>query len=281
MNEHSRSVEGLQLMNDEAVSSLGVTEGLSQKDDKFKVLGVRVDAVQIPDVVARMESWIAQRSGSHFIAVTGMHGVTEAQHNDGFKKILNSADLVVPDGMPLVWLGRLRGHALKRRVYGPELMLTFCRATGRQYRHFFYGGLPGVPKLLGDTLRDRYGITVAGEYSPPFRILTPEEDEQILKEIHELQPDVLWIGLSTPKQEHWMHEHRPKLKVPVVVGVGAAFDLNTGRTKQAPEWMREHGLEWFFRLLTEPRRLWRRYILYGSQFLWYVAAELLSLRRFE
>ena len=247
----------------------------------FRVLGVRVDAVQIPDVVAQMECWISQGTGCHFIAVTGMHGVSEAQHDDFFKTILNSADLVVPDGMPLVWLGRLHGHALKRRVYGPELMQTFCQATASRYRHFFYGGLSGVPSLLAGVLKDKYEIQVVGEYSPPFRPLSQEEDEGIVAQIHAAQPDVLWIGLSTPKQERWMYEHRWKLRVPVVVGVGAAFDLNSGRAKQAPSWMREHGLEWSFRLFQEPRRLWRRYLLNGSGFVWQVALELLSLRRFD
>ena len=247
----------------------------------FQVLGVRVNAVQIPGVVGQMEDWISERSGCHFIAVTGMHGVTEAQHDLLFKEILNTADLVVPDGMPLVWLGRLRGHSLRRRVYGPELMETFCQSTGPKYRHFLYGGAPDVPSLLAGVMREKYGINVVGEYSPPFRALTEQEDEEILAQIHAAKPDIIWVGLSTPKQERWMYEHRSRLRVPVAVGVGAAFDLNSGRAKQAPRWMRENGLEWSFRLIMEPRRLWRRYLVYGSEFVWRVAAELLSLRQFD
>jgi N-acetylglucosaminyldiphosphoundecaprenol N-acetyl-beta-D-mannosaminyltransferase len=245
----------------------------------FKVLGVRVNAVQIPGVIAQMENWIADRSPSHFVAVTGMHGVTEAQHDPLFKQILNSADLVVPDGMPLVWLGRHHGHPLERRVYGPELMRTFCRATGSKYRHFFYGGMPGVAALIANVLESQHGINVVGHYSPPFRPLSNQEDEEIVSLINAVRPDVLWIGLSTPKQERWMYEHRPRLLVPALVGVGAAFDLNSGRSRQAPRWMREHGLEWFFRLLQEPRRLWKRYLIYGSEFACRVILELLSLRR--
>jgi N-acetylglucosaminyldiphosphoundecaprenol N-acetyl-beta-D-mannosaminyltransferase len=247
----------------------------------FKVLGVRIDVVQIPDVIGKMENWIAERYQCHFIAVTGMHGVTEAQHEPLFKQILNSADLVVPDGMPLVWLGRYNGHPLERRVYGPELMQTFCRVSGSKYRHFFYGGAPGVADLIAQVLDRKYKIKVAGTYSPPFRPLSTKEDEEILSLINAARPDVLWIGLSTPKQERWMYEHRPALLVPVVVGVGAAFDLNSGRSRQAPRWMREHGLEWFFRLLQEPRRLWRRYLVYGSEFAYRVALELLSSRKFS
>jgi len=249
--------------------------------DSFKVLGVKVNAVQIPDVVARMRRWVSEADGCHFIAVTGMHGVTEAQHDHAFKQILNSADLVVPDGMPLVWLGRRSGHVLNRRVYGPELMQEFCATTASRYRHFLYGGAPGVTGLLSNHLAKKYGTNIVGEYSPPFRELTQTEEEAICEAIDAAAPDVLWVGLSTPKQERWMYRTRPRLKVPVVVGVGAAFDFHAGRTKQAPRWMREHGLEWLYRLSTEPKRLWRRYLIYGSQFVFNVATEQLSLRRFE
>jgi N-acetylglucosaminyldiphosphoundecaprenol N-acetyl-beta-D-mannosaminyltransferase len=247
--------------------------------EAFNVLGVRVDAVQIPDVMARMERWIGERRGSRFIAVTGMHGVTEAQHHPQLKQILNSADLVVPDGMPLVWLGRLRGFPLRRRVYGPELMLEFCRATAAKgYRHFFYGGAPGVAEELAKRVRREFpGLIVAGTFSPPFRELTGEESEDVAGMIRAATPDVIWVGLSTPRQERWMAEFRARLTGPVMVGVGAAFDLNTGRVRQAPGWMREHGLEWLWRLLMEPRRLWRRYLVLGPEFVWRVGLEFLGL----
>jgi N-acetylglucosaminyldiphosphoundecaprenol N-acetyl-beta-D-mannosaminyltransferase len=263
-------------MGDPALQQIPVPPDQSRSAAVFPVLGVRINAVQIPDVVSQIECWISERNRCHFIAVTGMHGVTEAQHEPYFKQVLNSADLVVPDGMPLVWLGRHYGYPLKRRVYGPELMQTFCNVTGGKYRHFFYGGMPGVATLLASALHSKYGVHVAGTYCPPFRTLSQQEDEKIVALIHETNPEVLWIGLSTPKQERWMYEHRSKLRVPVVVGVGAAFDLNSGRSRQAPRWMREHGLEWSFRLLQEPQRLWRRYLVYGSEFVWSVASELAS-----
>lgn len=250
-------------------------------DGQSHVLGIRVDAVQIPDVIAEVETWIALRSKCRFIAVTGMHGITEAQHDSEFKMVLNSADMVVPDGMPLVWLARLYGHGLKRRVYGPELMLSFFEHTDHKgYRHFFYGGTLAVVELLTQKLRGRFnGFKIAGIHSPPFRPLTLEEDQQVVSDINQSKADVLWVGLSTPKQELWMHSHRGRLNVPVLIGVGAAFDINSGRKKQAPEWIREHGFEWLFRLLQEPRRLWHRYIVYGSQFIFYVVLELLGLRK--
>lgn len=244
----------------------------------FSVLGVRVDALQIPEVICRMREWIARRDACHYIAVTGMHGITEAQHHPDFKRVLADADLVVPDGMPLVWIGRLRGKSLRRRVYGPELMLSFCReAAPTGCRHFLYGGEAGVAEQVAQFLE----ICIAGTYSPPFRPTTPEEDEAIIERINRAAPDVLWVGLSTPKQETWMHQHRNALRVPVMAGVGAAFDFLALRKRQAPVWMREHGLEWLFRLLQEPQRLWKRYLVNGSRFVFLAALELLGLRDFH
>jgi N-acetylglucosaminyldiphosphoundecaprenol N-acetyl-beta-D-mannosaminyltransferase len=249
----------------------------------FRVLGVRVNAVQIPQVVALMENWIATGKTGRYIAVTDMHSISEARTNGQFRDILNGASLVVPDGMPLVWLGRLRGFGLKRRVYGPELMMTFCQATSdKGYRHFLYGGAEGVAEQLVKVLRERCpNIAIVGTYTPPFRALTAEEECDIVERITANRADVVWVGLGCPKQEQWMGYFRNKLNVPVMVGVGAAFDFHTGRQRQAPAWMRENGLEWFFRLVTEPRRLWRRYIIHGSDFVCNVGLELLRLRRFE
>lgn len=248
----------------------------------FRVLGVRVNAVQIPQVIDWMEYCIHDRGRARYVAVTGMHGVTESHQNPEFRSILKDADLVVPDGMPLVWLGRLRGFShLERRVYGPELMETFCRETGAKYRHFFYGGAPGIADRLAQVEQERHGIRIAGTYCPPFRPLTAEEDKAVIAMINEAAPDVVWVGLSTPKQERWMYEYRNRLNVPLLLGVGAAFDLNSGQLKQAPEWMREHGLEWLFRLMAEPKRLWRRYLVQGSRFVWNVLLELTALRIYE
>ena len=249
--------------------------------ESFKVLGVRVDAVQIPEVISRMTQWIDERQLGNYIAVTGMHGVMEAQRSVQFKGILNHASLVVADGMPLVWVGKIRRLAMQRRVYGPELMETFCRVTGDRYAHFFYGGAPGVADDLGEVLKQRFGIRVAGSYSPPFRHLYPREERELLASLRASRPDILWVGLSTPKQETWMAEYWERTGIPVLVGVGAAFDFFTGRSRQAPSWMREHGLEWLFRLATEPKRLWRRYLVYGSQFVWNVALELTGIKRFS
>ena len=176
-----------------------------------------------------------------------------------------------------------RGYSLKQRVYGPDLLLDFCRETNEKaYRHFFYGGAPGVPEALAAKLKCQFPLLeVAGTYSPPVRPLTPEEDAGIVDMINRAKADVLWVGLGCPKQECWMYEHREQLRVPVLVGVGQAFDLHAGRLKQAPAWMRGHGLEWLYRLLAEPRRLWRRYLIYNSEFVFSALLEFLGARKYD
>ncbi|MGH9572491.1 MAG: WecB/TagA/CpsF family glycosyltransferase [Candidatus Acidiferrales bacterium] len=250
---------------------------------RFKILGVGVSPVQIPQVVVQMESWIQKQDRCRCIAVTGMHGITEAQHDPQFRNILNSADLVVPDGMPLVWLGRRRGLPLRHRVYGPELMAAFCaHGLTRGLRHFLYGGGPGVADGVAIALRERFpGIQIVGTLSPPFRSLTTEEDAAYVSIINESGADVVWVSLSEIKQDTWMFEHRDHLDVPVLVGIGAAFDFFAGLKRQAPEWMRESGFEWLFRLIQEPRRLWRRYLVYGSRFVYLVALEELGIRKWQ
>jgi N-acetylglucosaminyldiphosphoundecaprenol N-acetyl-beta-D-mannosaminyltransferase len=244
----------------------------------YSVLGTRVNAVQIPDVIAQMQQWIAQRNSCRYIAVTGMHGVTEAKHDPHLRSALDSAALVVPDGMPLVWLGRRHGFRLPRRVYGPELMFRFWQVTSpARYRHFFYGGAPGVTELLASKFTRQFpGHQIVGTFSPPYRNLTPDEDREICSRINDSNPDIVWIGLGTPKQERWMHDHQDRLAAPVLLGVGAAFDFHAGTVRSAPVWMGNNGLEWLFRLAQEPRRLWRRYLLRGSEFAALALLELLK-----
>jgi N-acetylglucosaminyldiphosphoundecaprenol N-acetyl-beta-D-mannosaminyltransferase len=244
---------------------------------EYSVLGTHINAVQIPDVIAQMRNWIARRDACRYIAVTGMHGVTEAKHDPQLRAALTSADLVVPDGMPLVWLGRRHGFALPRRVYGPELMLRFWQQTASEkYRHFLYGGAAGVADALAQKFGRQFpGHQIAGTISPPFRNLSPDEDREVCSVINHSKPDIVWVGLGTPKQERWMRDHQGRLTAPVLVGVGAAFDFHAGRMRSAPPWMGDHGLEWLFRLAQEPRRLWHRYLVRGSEFAVLALLELL------
>lgn len=254
-------------------SSIGGASDLL-RPPRVNVLGVGVSAIDMNQALAIIESWIGRRE-QHYVCITGVHGVMESQRDERLRAIHNEAGLVTPDGMPLVWLSRLRGYPGVDRVYGPDLMLACCeRSISRRYSHFFYGGAEGVPERLATRLSARYpGLRVAGMYSPPFRALTPEEDEQVLDRINAASPDVVWVGLSTPRQEWWMHRHAGRLTAPVLIGVGAAFDFHAGLKRQAPYWMQRSGLEWLFRLMSEPRRLGRRYLVNNPAFLWRILRE--------
>jgi N-acetylglucosaminyldiphosphoundecaprenol N-acetyl-beta-D-mannosaminyltransferase len=206
-----------------------------------------------------------------------------SQADSELRGIHNLAGLVTPDGMPLVWIGRLQGHRQMDRVYGPDLMLALCeRSVPRGYRNYFYGGAASVPEQLAEGLQSRFpGLQVSGTYSPPFRPLTPDEDADVVTKINAAQSDIVWVGLGTPKQERWMAAHVGRIDAPVLLGVGAAFDFHTGRLPQAPNWMRRSGLEWCFRLLTEPKRLWRRYLSNNPRFVALVLLQGLGLRHYS
>jgi N-acetylglucosaminyldiphosphoundecaprenol N-acetyl-beta-D-mannosaminyltransferase len=244
---------------------------------RVNILGVGVNAIDMSIAVNTVRDWI-DRSDRNFVCVTGVHGVMESYRDPTLRKIHNAAGLVTPDGMPLVWLGRRLGFGQIKRVYGPDLMLALCECSmGKAYSHFLYGGGPEVAEKLAEELKDRFpGLQVAGVYSPPFRELTPDEDEGVIKMINDSGAQIVWIGLSTPKQEKWMSSHLKKLKAPVLIGVGAAFDIHSGLKPQAPAWMRNSGLEWLFRLITEPKRLWKRYAINNPMFVALAARQLLG-----
>jgi N-acetylglucosaminyldiphosphoundecaprenol N-acetyl-beta-D-mannosaminyltransferase len=227
---------------------------------RVDVLGVGVSAISMDDAVREITGWITD-GRRHYVCVTGVHGVMESQRDPDLLRIHNQSGLTTPDGMPLVWASRWAGAKAVDRVYGPDLMLELCAlAAEKGWRSFFYGGREGVPEILASKLQARFpGLEVAGTYSPPFRALTPEEDAEIVERINAARPDLVWIGLSTPKQERWMDAHVGTLSAPVLLGVGAAFDIHAGTLAQAPRWMQRSGTEWLYRLLREPRRLWRRY----------------------
>jgi N-acetylglucosaminyldiphosphoundecaprenol N-acetyl-beta-D-mannosaminyltransferase len=203
----------------------------------------------------------------------------EARKRQEVRDILNQADIVTPDGMPLVWALRSFGAAKQQRVYGPNLMIELCaRAEKEGHRIFLYGGRPESLDTLRVNLTKRFpGLAIAGCYSPPFRPLTTEEDADVCSIISESRPDLIFVGISTPKQEQWMAQHAARFSGAIMIGVGAAFDFHAGRVRQAPAWMQSHGLEWFYRLTQEPGRLWRRYVLVTPWFLPYWAMQKLSL----
>lgn len=248
---------------------------------RVNVLGVGITVLDLSTAVAAIAAAVRERRKG-YICVTGVHGVMEAQTDPEFKAILNQAWLCTPDGVPMVWAGKLRGHARMGRVYGPDLLLAVCgwgEASG--CRHFFFGGAPGVAERLAARLQERFPrLIVAGTHTPPFRPLTPDEVVALQAEVRQARPDILWVGLSTPKQERFMAEFLPRLDTTLMAGVGAAFDFHSGRVRQAPLWMQRSGLEWFYRLCQEPRRLARRYLRNNPRFVWRFAAQLLGWKKY-
>jgi N-acetylglucosaminyldiphosphoundecaprenol N-acetyl-beta-D-mannosaminyltransferase len=257
-------------------------ETLSPPIPRVNVLGVGVSAVDMDDAIRFSDSLI-RTNGKGYICVTGVHGVIEAQRSLEFRYIQNRSFMTVPDGMPMVWVGRLQGHGLMRRVYGPDYMLEMCRySIQKGYRHFLYGGTPGVAERLAAELMRRFpGLQVVGTYTPPFRSLNSSEAAELSALVTETKPDVFWVGLSTPKQERFMAQYLNQLDVKLMVGVGAAFDIHTGCTKDAPAWMKDMGMQWFHRLLQEPRRLWKRYLFNNPKFIWNFSLQLLRIRKFN
>jgi N-acetylglucosaminyldiphosphoundecaprenol N-acetyl-beta-D-mannosaminyltransferase len=244
---------------------------------RLDVLGTGTSAINPADALETIDGWI-QRRERRYVCVANVHSVMEAHRNPVLRKVMNGSGLTTPDGMPLVWLLRHAGHTNASRVYGPDLMLDVCRysvAAGR--RHFFLGGGDGVADTMAERLCSRFpGLQVAGILSPPFRPLTLEEDEAVVESVNAASPDIVWVGLGAPKQELWMAEHRSRLDAPVLVGVGAAFDFHAGTVAQAPALLQRAGLEWAFRLVKEPRRLWYRYLVYNP---WFVALVALQHRQ--
>lgn len=198
------------------------------------------------------------------------------------RRIFNRSGLTTPDGMAIVWLLRLQGFSQVERVYGPDLMQAVCKRSAETgWRHYFYGGTPGVAEQLAEKLKTQSpGLQIAGMYSPPFRELTPEEDREMIARINEARPDIVWVGIGSPKQELWMSRHLGQVDAPVLIGVGAAFDFLSGRKRQAPRWIQRSGFEWLFRLGSEPKRLWRRYADYPL-FVLLVLLQLLRLKKFN
>ncbi|KRE05839.1 glycosyl transferase [Bosea sp. Root381] len=227
---------------------------------RIDVLGVQVSAIDMDQALGTIETWVTG-GRRHYVCATGAHGIMESQRDETLRAVHNQAGMVTPHGMPLVWMSRLLGHPQTGRVYGPDLMRALSELSARRgWRQFYYGGAMGVGDRVAAALTQAHpGLVVAGTLSPPFRALTGEEDAGIVEQINAARPDIVWVGLSTPKQEYWMASHIGRIDAPVMIGVGAAFDTLVGRKAQAPPWMQRNGLEWLFRLSREPRRLFRRY----------------------
>jgi N-acetylglucosaminyldiphosphoundecaprenol N-acetyl-beta-D-mannosaminyltransferase len=245
------------------------------------VLGTGINPLTMQEAVDWIESAIQARTHG-YVCVAAAHSVMACWRDDSLRRIFNLSMMTTPDGMSLVWLARAAVRRPVQRVYGPDLMMAVCnRFLSRGYQHFFYGSGLGVANELAARMMNQFpGLRVAGTFSPPFRTLTPAEDAEVVDRIDSSGADLVWVGLGTGKQERWMAEHLGKIRAPMMIGVGAAFDLLSGQKPQAPRWMQRSGFEWLFRLASEPRRLWGRY----AEYPWFVVlllAQLTRLKKFD
>lgn len=246
--------------------------------EKQRVLGVGISATTYQEVCERTSEWIGETRAlrangvipqTRYVCLTSVYPIMTARSDTAFRRIVNAADLATPDGMPVVWAMRSFGRHGQTRVYGPTLMLRLCeRASREAHRVFLYGGRPETLGALERNLLGRFPeLSIVGRYAPPFRPLTTEEDAAVTRTILESRAEIVFVGIGAPKQERWMDGHTKSLPGVVMFGVGAAFDFHAGRVRQAPTWMQRNGLEWLYRLTTEPKRLWRRYLLVTPLFL--------------
>ncbi len=234
-----------------------------------EVLGAPVHIIDIKSVLRLMEQWIRERDRPHWIAVTGSHGALLARKHPEFRAVLRTADLSVPDGR---WAARFAAKKMScatHQVRGADLLSAFLELSRQKgFTNYFYGDTDETLALATDRLRQKHpGVKIVGAYSPPFRSLSADEDAQVVVIINQANPVVLWVALGLPKHERWIAAHRDQLKAPVIVAVWAAIKFHSGRVVPAPRWASQAGLEWFWRLLHEPRTVWRRALIYGPQFM--------------
>lgn len=232
-----------------------------------EILKTNINVTNMSDTIKYIGEHLDDLRGK-YICVSNVHTTVMSYENEEYRKIQNSAAMALPDGAPLSSYSRRKGYKQAQRVTGPDLMLElFAISKEKGYRHYFYGATEETLQSMREVLeRDYPGIEIAGMYAPPFRTLTPQEDAQIVAKINESRPDFIWIGLGAPKQEEWMYQHMGQLQG-VLIGVGAGFDYLAGYIKRAPRWMQRMSLEWLYRLLQDPKRLWRRYFTSNVKFI--------------
>ena len=240
----------------------------TQHSDWAEILGVPISICDMHSAVQRILG-LLDTGSAHYVCVADVNSLMIARRDARHRENLLAAGMVTPDGAPIARLARMLGHKALHRVCGPDLMLEVCgRKDERIIRHFFYGGDVGVAHSLSESLKNSFPqVNIVGTYSPPFRPLTRAEENEVLIQIASANADIIWVGLGCPKQEQWMAQMTPRLSSGVMIGVGAAFDFHSGRIGRAPKWMRGSGLEWLHRLCSEPRRLWRRYLVQAPTFI--------------
>jgi N-acetylglucosaminyldiphosphoundecaprenol N-acetyl-beta-D-mannosaminyltransferase len=257
---------------------MGVAEDAPHQRRLLPVLGAPIDVVSAQEAVHRISAW-AQRHESRVVCICNAHSVVTAAQEASFMHVLTDADLATPDGAPVAWMLRRQGAQGQTRVSGPDLMIDYmAHAAAQGESVFLLGSTPGTLDILQTQLRGRWpALRIAGALSPPFRTPTAEEADATVQQINASGAGTVWVSLGCPKQEQWMYAHRGKVQA-VMVGVGAAFDFHAGTVKRAPAWMQNNGIEWLHRFVSEPRRLWRRYLVTNSRFVWGAALQLLRSR---
>lgn len=250
---------------------------------RMNLLGVGVSAINMTRTLQIIHGLVENRGTGKYICVTPAHSIMDAYHDPQVRHIYNHSGLTTPDGMPLVWLLKRQGFKDVDRVYGPDLMLAACKEFSKDgFRHYFLGGSPETNEKLCQNLQNKFpGMNIAGRQSPPFRALTENEESKMIAEINSCHPDILWVAFGAPRQDIWMAEHIKNLDVPVLIGVGAAFDFLSGFKKQAPRWVQRSGFEWLYRLFHEPKRLWQRYLLNYPKFIFLVLMQMLGWKIFS
>lgn len=238
------------------------------------VLGVRIDALSWAEALDRLLGW-AQRRESRYVAICNAHVVVSAARDAAYREVIDGADMATPDGAPVAWMLRRQGYAGQVRINGPDLMWALCeRCAAQGVPVYCYGSTPQTLELLARRLQAAFPALVVSAESPPFRTLTDQEDADAVARINASGAGIVFVGLGCPKQERWMAQHRGRVQA-VMIGVGAAFDFHAGTVRRAPAWMQSHGLEWLHRLASEPRRLWKRYLVTNTLFVWLAAGQLL------
>lgn len=240
------------------------------------VIGAPIDSVNWSPALARLSGWAAVRQ-SRYVCICNVHSVVTARQDKAFAKVIREADMATPDGAPVAWLMRRLGVASQERINGPDLIWHYCaEAAKRNESIYLYGGQQGTLDILQRKLLEQFpGLKIAGAYSPPYRPLNAEEDAAVVEAINASGAGTVWVSPGCPKQEKWMAEHRGRINA-VMIGVGAAFDYHAGTIQRAPLWMQRNGLEWLHRLCSEPRRLWKRYLVTNTLFIYYAGRQLLG-----
>lgn len=250
--------------------------------NRVNILGVGISAVNMAQTLNYVEQ--AVDSGiKGYVCVQGVHGIMEAQSDPKLRKVFNESLLTVPDGMPTVWFGKTQGHEDMGRVFGPDLMIEVLRLSLKKgYRHYLLGGNTGVAAELKTALEVKVpGVKIVGTFTPPFRPLNSDEETALIREVGTLKPDIIWVGISTPKQDRFMAQYVDRLDTKLMFGVGAAFDYHTGKIKDAPDWVKDSGLQWLHRLAQEPGRLWKRYLINNPKFIVAAGLQLAGLRHYS